>query len=211
MLRLPAHPFSSDSQIFCHYVSDFFRMTNGDCITYAEIGTAAYYYITYIWPNLDFLIAFAVPSVILVCSTIAIIVKVILSKKKMIGSSQQAPNTNIKGMTAMLVAVCIVVLVTNTPGWIFWNFVFSNWYARATTVEEIATFRLVDTLVLQLWYLQLVTNFFAYIVSARRFRKELMMMLKDTLHRICPNAGEPVSNTGTAMRAVTRPTAHNAI
>ena len=81
------------------------------------------------------------------------------------------------GMTAMLISISILFLITQTP-----YLITNNMYFRIVdgdySADYLARFYLIETCCRILVYVNNIANFFCYCVAGKKFRSELIDMIK---------------------------------
>ena len=83
-------------------------------------------------------------------------------------------------MTAMLISISVLFLVTQTP-YIITNLIERRLNYDDITPEHVAGFYLLETFTRLLKFVNNVANFFCYCISGKRFKSELVAMVKDCL------------------------------
>ena len=123
------------------------------------------YFLTYVSPMLNAVLSSFLPAAVLVVSNVAIVVKI---ARERCNVNRERP-MNSSGMTAMLVMVSVVFIVTTVPVQIsnmLWVYLSKD-YTLFTSIDY--TIVLVST--------NYAINFLLYCVSGSRFRREAIAML----------------------------------
>ena len=136
------------------------------------------YWMKFIWPWIDLSIFSFIPVTTLVTLSSLIIYKLIKQRYRMtkIESSSQ------RQITISLVAFCTVMVICNTPIVIL-NLLTSH--LDLSTPQKEADYELALSIVTHLLYVNYTINFFLYIVTTKRFRRELLAKLRLT-HAVFP-------------------------
>ena len=135
-----------------------------------------------IWRWVDLALASIIPFTLIMIGNISIISKVIVassqrstlsagSSRKSSGAQQQHES----GMTVLLLVVSFVFLISTLPLSMYFTFFRYFMSGHAPT----PTMRLLVTLATFLSYVNNCINFYLYIISGKKFRAELMTMLKE--------------------------------
>ena len=156
-------------------------------------------------PTLETVTSVFIPFIIMLGSNIAIIVKLFLIRKNKIGNTstkeQKTDWLNLKSLSAMLISVCILFFLTNIPGWIYWSYVFPHYLSEAkmsNDVYGVADQHLYVGITAFAWYVNFAANFFGYVLSAPRFRRELIKMFKRLKQRLVNGQVGPLDTSTTS-------------
>ena len=105
-----------------------------------------------------------------------------------------------QSMTAMLISISVLFLVTQTP-FIVTNIIESRMNYANYSLEYIAGFYLLETAFRLLKFVNHAANFFCYCISGKRFKSELVAMVKDWL-RVKNSPAERNSSISTVTTIV---------
>ena len=151
-----------------------------------DLGSAALHYQINIYPWIDLILSSFLPFILLLTSNLAIAIKLALikKKKKMAMQSQAAgeksEGVNLTSLTAMLLSICTIFLIFTLPLAVF-MVGYDNWFLAARArgdLYAIARLNLQFAVCVTLWSLNFSVNFFAYVLTGPRFRKELLAMCR---------------------------------
>ena len=117
-----------------------------------------------------------VPFVLLVTSNILIIWKVLIYSFRRKRRSNEIKSNDSQSLTAMLISISILFLVTHVPT--FAIIILKRNLRRAANSEEyIYRFLIIDSVFRLLKWTNHAVNFFCYCVSGKRSREELVAMV----------------------------------
>ncbi|KAK2167040.1 hypothetical protein LSH36_32g06007 [Paralvinella palmiformis] len=152
------------------------------------------YFNSTVWGWLDFVLASLAPFVLMLTANAAIIARLLLLQRKRKINQMAAVNRRNNTMTAILLTVNIVFLLTTAPIAIYLSRV-DIWTARAKTEEDVARLDIVWASVNIAAYTNNAINFVLYCLSSTSFRKELVKMfhLKLSSGEVHPAEGSVVS------------------
>ena len=160
---------NSDSILYVHYAQN----SNGKkCLT------DKYYKVYTQWVML--VIMSIIPFVVLVTGNLLIIYKIVTYSIKRKRMSNDAKSNDSQSMTAMLISISVLFLVTQVPAIVITIFK-QKLYLGNVTKEYIHGFAVTETVFRLLKWSNHGMNFVCYCISAERFRQELFAMLKDWL------------------------------
>ena len=152
-----------------------------------------------IYPWIDFCLITLVPFAIIISCNVAIVCRLLCSRYKIQGLHFNS-QVKMTSMTAVLITVSILFLVTTAPLSIYLT--PQEWdMQKAVSVYQEATLDLVYAILNMINYINYSVNFFLYCVSGPRFRKELKVMFswKKRIHpidtRSAPHTGHTVTTT----------------
>ena len=141
-------------------------------------GKRAIFYDTYFtWFNL-FLRAL-VPFLILVicnCMIICKIVKLRRERRDLTTSSSRLKSDDSNSMSAMLVSISALFLLTQTP-FVVTTIIEKGLDHESVSQEYIQRFYIVEAVFRILQFVNNVANFFCYCISGRKFRQELLSIV----------------------------------
>ena len=139
----------------------------------------AQYYELHINPKVDLVVGCIIPFSILLLSNIAIVIKLAIIKKRNLTQGHNEDAGKVQGLTLMLLGVCLVFFVCNFPIWIILTNLRRWMLAAQVTgdISDVADLHLYVAIAVHIYYMNFAVNFFIYIVSAPRFRKDLRRML----------------------------------
>ena len=104
-----------------------------------------------------------------------------------------------QSMTAMLISISVLFLVTQTP------FVITNYIDKRLDYSILSSeyeygFYLLETFTRLLKFVNNVANFFCYCISGKRFKSELVVMVKEWLRiKDSPTERNSSLSTNTSM------------
>ena len=156
------------------------------------------WFVLNIYPWIDFCLLSLVPFAIIISSNVAIVCRLLCSRYK---RQRLQVNTQVKmtSMTAILITVSIVFLVTTAPLSIY---LIQEWdLNHEASVYQKATLKLVKAILNMINYFNYTVNFLLYCVSGTHFRKELKAMFswKKRINPIktgnAPHAGNTTTTT----------------
>lgn len=134
-----------------------------------------------IWGWMDMILATIVPFSVMICSNIAVVVKIAQQhQKRKRGSSQEA---KVQSVTVMLLTVCVVFLLCTLPLTIYLSDTESF---DVTYGCCFSTYVIWPTLNI-FFYFNNTSNFFLYFVSGRKFREQLRAMFVCRSNLIVPH------------------------
>lgn len=157
---------------------------------------------TKVWPWIDFAVTFAVPSIILIISNAVIIYKVRESamKRRLLSIKHKTSGSegSQRGVTAILITLTVAFFICLTPVQVYFiYFPYSlddalekyfcvDWPAFAVFVDR---HFFLNAIVNILSYINATCNFFLYVLSGTRFRREVVALL------LCKPHGDAVFGT----------------
>ena len=128
------------------------------------------------------LIMSIIPFVVLVAGNVLIIYKIVTYSIKRKRMSNDVKSNDSQSMTAMLISISVLFLVTQVPAIVITIFK-QNLDLGNATKEYIHGFAVTETVFRLLKWSNHGMNFVCYCISGERFRQELFAMLKDWLSR----------------------------
>ena len=122
-----------------------------------------------------------IPFIVLVTSNMLITYKVLIysmKRKRMSNDvkSYKMMQNDSQSMTAMLIGISILFLVTQVPAVII-SIIKRNMSSKTHSKEYLHIFLVIDTIFRLFKWSNHAVNFFCYCVSGKRFREELVAML----------------------------------
>ncbi len=161
------------------------------------------YFINYIWPWIDLINFFFLPSVTLIVLSALIVYKITKQRRQVAPASATngTSTTNQSQLTVSLVAICVAMIICNCPVVVF---SFIEPHVEISTMLTFVRFALAHTVCDYLMNMNNCVNFFLYIITSKRFRNEFVEMLKSIKSKICALA--ETSNTGSTATHSTRTT-----
>ena len=144
----------------------------GDCVV--RKGHAIFFRDYQMWFVVVFLSV--LPFIILINCNSLIIYKLRQATALRQSMNSAATSEESKSMTAMLLSISILFLVTQTPHFIT-TLIESNMSYDNYTMEYMASFFIIETVAKLLTYVNNVVNFFCYCISGKYFRNELALIL----------------------------------
>ena len=144
----------------------------GDCV--ARKAHAVFFRDFQMWFVLIFLSV--LPFTILIICNCLIIYKLRQATALRQSMHSAASSEESNSMTAMLLSISILFLVTQTPHFIT-TLIESNMKYDNYTMEYIANYFIIETATKLLTYVNNVANFFCYCISGKHFRNELALIL----------------------------------
>ena len=165
---------------------------DGKCLSHCEVVDTYIAFVLNIYPWIDLCLLLLIPFTIIISSNVAIVYRLLCSryKKTRLHVNSQAKMTS---MTAILITVSIVFLVTTAPFRIYLIKLLDR-YQDADMYQK-ATLTLVFVILNMIKYINYSVNFFLYCVSGPHFRKELKVMFSRK-KRVNPIETTSASNRG---------------
>ena len=127
-----------------------------------------------IWPWIDFCLLSLIPFTIIISSNVAIVCRLLWSRYTRRRNLHVSSSIKMTSMTAILITVSIMFLVTTAP---FHIYLIQRWDLRQEANEyQKATLNLVEAILSMICYINYSINFLLYCVSGTRFREEVKAM-----------------------------------
>ena len=123
-----------------------------------------------------------IPFIVLVIGNILIIYKIVTYSIKRKRMSNDMKSNDSQSMTAMLISISVLFLVTQVPA-ILINILKQNLDLDSVTKEYLYGFAVTETVFRLLKWCNHGMNFVCYCISGERFRHELFAMLKGWFSR----------------------------
>ena len=135
----------------------------------------------YIWPWINFVVKSLIPFVVILVLNICIIVKMgKVNYNRRVNMNVSTDSAAFANMTVILLAVCAWFLLTNAPE-ALWHIIaegVGGFYVVSRSPEYHAWFRFAGHTITLVSYLNYLFNFFLYILTSSKFRKELSHLFK---------------------------------
>ena len=123
-----------------------------------------------------------IPFVLLVTSNILIIYKVLIYSFRRRNMSTEIKSNDSQSMTAMLVGISVLFLVTQVPAVVI-SIIKRNLSTAKHNKEYLYVFLVIDTIFRLFKWTNHAVNFFCYCISGKRFREELVAMVTEKFRR----------------------------
>ena len=152
-----------------------FNYIGNDCWFTGKWAHYHQYHVDYVTLCLKSLIPFC----ILITGNTVIIYKTRkfnAKRQEMTQTTNQSPDDS-QSMTAMLISISVLFLVTQTP-YIITNLIERRMNYDYVTPEYVAGFYLLETATRLLKLINNIANFFCYFISGKRFKSELVALMK---------------------------------
>ena len=143
----------------------------GDCVVRKD--HVVFFKKIQIWFVLLFLSV--LPFLILIICNCLIIYKLRQARALRLSMNSAATSEESNSMTAMLLSISVLFLVTQTPHFI--TTIIDTYMNYYYVTEYIASYYLIETATKLLTYVSNVANFFCYCISGKQFRNELALIL----------------------------------
>ena len=144
-------------------------------------GSRDMYYTVYSqWVMLT--IMSVIPFIMLIISNILIIYKVLFYSFRRRNMSTEIKSNDSQSMTAMLVGISVLFLVTQVPAVVI-SIIKRNLSTAKHNKEYLYVFLVIDTIFRLFKWTNHAVNFFCYCVSGKRFREELVAMVTEKFRR----------------------------
>ena len=117
-----------------------------------------------------------IPFFVLLVGNALIIRKVLIYSIKRKRMSNDVKSNDSQSMTAMLISISVLFLVTQVPAVVI-STIKRNVSSKTHSKEYLYTFLDIDTIFRMLKWSNHAVNFFCYCVSGKRFRQELVVMV----------------------------------
>ncbi len=187
------------SGICGHYFWTFSLVsrTNQNHIYYSCVKIRNKYFISYIWPWVDYVIFFILPFLIILTGNICIIVQLLYSKFGAVDSSAEK-RVKLTSMTKNLLIVSFYFLFSTSPGEIFlatepiWDGINDPHFK--------AQIHLFWAFCNMMIYSNNAINFWLYCLSGPRFRHHLLRLL--IKNRIHPGDSQPTATIEMNVRSI---------
>ena len=150
-----------------------YQVTEDDCIGHKDYITFHRDYQLWLVLTLNSLL----PFTILIISNCLIIYKLRKASALRQSMNSTATSEESNSMTAMLLSISILFLVTQTPHFIT-TIIESEFDYDNQGEEFIAYYYIIEMVTKLLTYVNNVANFFCYCISGRQFRTELALVLR---------------------------------
>ena len=142
-----------------------------------------------------------IPFVVLVTGNILIICKIIIYSTRRKNMSNDTKSSDSQSMTAMLISISVLFLVTQVPTFII------PILRRILTIEKfnkvsLYRFLVIDTVFRLFKWTNHAVNFFCYCVSGKRFREELAAMVTGRFRQKGQYDGTEVTKTLTVTSSL---------
>ena len=142
-----------------------------------------------------------IPFVVLVTGNILIICKIIIYSTRRKNMSNDTKSSDSQSMTAMLISISVLFLVTQVPAFIILIL------RRILTIEKfnkvsLYRFLVIDTVFRLFKWTNHAVNFFCYCVSGKRFREELAAMVTGRFRQKRQYGGTEVTKTLTVTSSL---------
>ncbi|XP_059160046.1 probable G-protein coupled receptor 139 [Physella acuta] len=162
-----------------HFVYGMGRGGNHTLITCSELYPEYENFLSFTWPWIDFSVFCLVPCVVLLAGNTSIVLGVLASKRKsrrvgpiLEASAQPLPRNKTSSMTAVLLMLNLVFVLTTAPVSLFF-ILYPSWQERIRTEQDVARANLVFAAVNLFQYLNNALNFLLYCGSGTKFRQDL--------------------------------------
>ena len=174
----------------------------GDC--FARKDHVVFHRDFQIWFILIFLSV--LPFIILIICNCLIIFKLKKANALRQSMNSAATSEESNAMTAMLLSISVLFLVTQTPHFVT-TLIHKYMNYDDYTAEYIYSYYIVETVTKLLTYVNNVANFFCYCISGKQFRNELALILniKSWQKRPLPKEDRSLDTVSTAMESGTGP------
>ena len=144
-------------------------------------GSRDMYYTVYSqWVMLT--IMSVIPFIMLIISNILIIYKVLFYSFRRRNMSTEIKSNDSQSMTAMLVGISVLFLVTQVPAVVI-SIIKRNLSTAKHNKEYLYVFLVIDTIFRLFKWTNHAVNFFCYCVSGKHFREELVAMVTEKFRR----------------------------
>ena len=172
------------------------RFSTFDAAVCTPINAGYEAFVRNVWPWIDFTVFSLLPFTLLICSNVAILLRVLYSDYLRRKNLHTHGNTvKMNSMTAILITISFSFLVTTAPISIFLIATGAQW-GTVASISQLGK-RTMWAVFNMLTYVNNTINFLLYCVSGSRFRRELVAMFRRT-RRIAPKTTKRTQRTNVA-------------
>ena len=165
------------------YGFEFYDYGNFTYCSFVDVNYFDFYHYYWTWIG-DFVMYCILPVIIIITANIATVLRVIKSRKSTSSTISETARQRKRHLFVVTLMVSITFVVLSSPP-ALWNAI-SPYIIEDTGVYTPGQL-ILETIVYFMWFLNHSLNFYLYILSGRRFRKDLKNALVGCLPRVFRN------------------------